>query len=213
MGAADIAARLRESRAAHLAPGVGALLLGPRGTVVAVAGRASAAGARAVDLGAPWHLGSCTKAMTATLLARLAEAGILSIDATLGAIWPTMPMHPGYRDVTLGALARHHGGVPRDPPVTSFAALRRSGAPVTAQRMLLVRQTLRNPPRPDAGYSNLGYILLGAAIETALGRSWEAALAAEVFAPLGIGGHGFGAPPLPMTGHRRQIGRASCRER
>src|SRR5688500_5502372 len=35
-----------------------------------------------------WHLGSDTKAMTATLIARLAERGILGFDETLAQVFP-----------------------------------------------------------------------------------------------------------------------------
>lgn len=50
-----------------------------------------------------WHLGSCTKAMTATLAARLVEQGHIRWDSTIVELVPEMSvkMHPLYATVTL----------------------------------------------------------------------------------------------------------------
>lgn len=53
-----------------------------------------------------FHLGSCTKALTAALVARLVEAGAGSFDATLPALLPeaSATMAPAFRAVTLAEL-------------------------------------------------------------------------------------------------------------
>lgn len=58
-----------------------------------------------------WHLGSNTKAMTAAMIARLAERGELSFDIPNGEYLPDLrdAMHPAYRDVTLAQLLTQHG--------------------------------------------------------------------------------------------------------
>src|SRR5258706_5410637 len=56
-----------------------------------------------IAAGDRWHLGSDGKAMTATLIARLVEAGALSWEAPLSQMLPDLArgMQPQYRDVTL----------------------------------------------------------------------------------------------------------------
>lgn len=61
-----------------------------------------------------WHLGSDTKAFTATLIARLVEQGIMSFDDTLAASFPafTQDLNPAYRSVTVAQLLSHTAGLP-----------------------------------------------------------------------------------------------------
>ena len=62
------------------------------------------AGAKAkVTTADRWHIGSCGKAMTATLIARLVAKRKLSWKATIGRAFPNLrkSMHPAYVDVTL----------------------------------------------------------------------------------------------------------------
>src|SRR5262249_54145855 len=48
-------------------------------------------------------------------------------------------------------------------------------------------EPLESPPGTVARYSDLGFILLGATVENALGTSLDAAFARRIAAPLGIG--------------------------
>ena len=50
-----------------------------------------------------WHIGSDTKAFTATLIARLVEQGVMRFDDTLAASFPAFAeaMDPAYRNVTM----------------------------------------------------------------------------------------------------------------
>src|SRR3954452_2316694 len=59
-----------------------------------------------------FHLGSCTKSMTATLIATLVEEGKLSWDTILAQAFPDLVdlMNPAYRSVTLEQLFAHRGG-------------------------------------------------------------------------------------------------------
>src|SRR5262245_61994807 len=63
-----------------------------------------------------FHIGSCTKAMTATLCGILVEERKLSFDRTLAEAFPAMKsrMHEQYRQVTLAQLLTHRGGLPGD---------------------------------------------------------------------------------------------------
>ena len=61
-----------------------------------------------------WHLGSNTKAMTATLVARLIEQGQLSWDTTVADVFSDkdFEIHPDFRGVTLLQLLSHRAGLP-----------------------------------------------------------------------------------------------------
>src|SRR5262245_3344956 len=51
-----------------------------------------------------FHIGSCTKSMTATLAAMLIEEGKLRWDTTLAEVFPGLKMNPQYERVTLEQL-------------------------------------------------------------------------------------------------------------
>ena len=151
------------------------------------------------------HIGSCTKAMTAVMVARLSTAGKLSPDTTLAECFPAVRAAEGgalatsrWGSVTIDDLLRHTSGAPANP---DWWALHRAhpGDPVAARRGLL--EWLLSQPRPaEPGflYSNVGYALLGHVVESSAGKPWEDLVAEEVFQPLGIGTAGFG--PLPEEG-------------
>jgi CubicO group peptidase (beta-lactamase class C family) len=67
----------------------------------------------------------------------------------------------------------------------------------------VVERILGGAPTGTRGafeYANANYILVGAAIERIKGQSWEAAIQAELFAPLGLTSAGFGAPTANTAG-------------
>src|SRR4051812_25518106 len=61
-----------------------------------------------------WHLGSDTKSMTATLIARLVEKGFLRYDDTMAKVFPGVAarMDPTMHDVTVAQLLTHTSGLP-----------------------------------------------------------------------------------------------------
>lgn len=146
-----------------------------------------------------WELGSCVKAMTATLVAAAVDAGKLSFDDTLPKLFPDANVHPSLAVVTLDAVLQHHGGFDRDPPK---ALLDKAAASkdVAAARAALVRELLAKPAAHTPGtysYSNAGYLVIAAALERALGKPYEAAMRERVFTPLGMSSCGFGSPTSP----------------
>jgi CubicO group peptidase (beta-lactamase class C family) len=56
-----------------------------------------------------WHLGSLTKAMTATLAAMLVERGVLSWTTSVQDVFPQLvdSIRPGFRDVQIDELLSH----------------------------------------------------------------------------------------------------------
>jgi CubicO group peptidase (beta-lactamase class C family) len=153
-----------------------------------------------VDNGDSWHLGSVTMSVTATLVARLAEAGAIGWDDTAGALLGAAApaMHPSYRGVTFRHLLSHRSGLPRNLPLAQFKLYARDLSDPREERREYTRQALAmeplGPPAATYAYSNSGYIVAGAMLEARLGASWEALIAAHLFQPLGLGSAGFGAP-------------------
>ena len=200
-GTREVAEALDAIRLRHDVPALA-------GAIVTTGGldRAAAAGTRRRGAEAPattndlWHLGSCTKAMTAVLLARLMEKGGPDWEAPLVKTFPEAPgpIHPGWTNVTLRHLVEHRAGLPANLDWASFG---RGGAPVADQRIAVVRQALSAAPRSPPGsayeYSNLGYVIAGAAAEQAAGVPWEEAIRREVFDPLGMKRTGFGGTGTP----------------
>ena len=173
-----------------------------RGTDLAALG---AVGDRRVGVNDPvettdrFHLGSCTKSMTATLIARLVEQGLLDWKASVAEIFPDLrkAIHPGYRAVTLVQLLSHRAGMPyiRGP---DRAPLRALAGPLPEQRRTVVASALRQAPASEPGsrfeYSNVGYLVAGAMAEQTTGQAWEELMRRLVFGPLGMTTAGFGAP-------------------
>ena len=147
-----------------------------------------------------WHLGSCTKSMTATLAGMLVDEGKLSWHTTIGEVFPDLQgsMRQSWHHVTLEQLLTHRSGAPEHPPVDLWAeALEQKGTP-TEQRLAILRGMVCQQPEVTHGkkfiYSNEGYAIAGAMIERVTGSSWEDLLRERLFEPLGMTTAGFGAP-------------------
>lgn len=140
------------------------------------------------------HLGSCTKAMTAVLVARAISNGDLKWETTLAEIFPNelLLVASSWNDVTVDELLRHRSGCPAN---ALWSTLNRQtpGDPVAARREML--RWLAEKPRPASRgylYSNVGYALLGHIVETVEGKPWQLLIQSELFQPLGIESAGFG---------------------
>lgn len=148
-----------------------------------------------------WHLGSNTKAMTATLIGIYVDRGTLKWTDTVATLFEGWKIDPGYAQITLDQLIRHAGGAPGQPPDDLWAQLWADGANPDA-RAKFVKALLARPPAQKPGtfvYSNAGYMIAGAALEKATGKRWEDLIRDELFAKLGMTTCGFGAPGQPNT--------------
>jgi CubicO group peptidase (beta-lactamase class C family) len=197
----DLSARLEPIRAAEQLPALG-MAVWRGGTLIAigVAGqRKNEEGTAAVTVDDQWHLGSDTKAMTATLIGIYVDRGVLHWDDTVATLFAGATIDPGYAKVTLDQLLGHRGGAPEQPPAALWKALvagRTTDEPAHA-RAVFVDGVLAQPPAQPPGtyaYSNAGYMIAGAALERATGKTWEQLMVADLFAPLGMASCGFGPP-------------------
>ena len=145
----------------------------------------------------PFHLGSCTKAFTATLIGILVDEGKLKWDSTIGELIgrEINGINPDYAPVTIDQLLHHRSGAwPNGPSEVWKAAQNANGTPVE-QRLLYVESILSQPPRFPAGkylYSNAGYAILGFIAETITKTPYETLMEQKVFIPLGLTSAGFG---------------------
>jgi CubicO group peptidase (beta-lactamase class C family) len=147
-----------------------------------------------------FHIGSCTKSMTATLTGMLIEAGKLKWETTIADIFPELKgkMDKQYEPVTVEQLLHHRGGVPGEPPADAWAeAWKENGTP-TQQRRKFIEAVLSRPPAAAPGtkmiYSNQGYAIVGAMLEKITGTNFEALMTEKLFRPLHMDSAGFGAP-------------------
>src|SRR5258705_13398754 len=137
---------------------VAAVLRGERIIAQGAAGVRKRGTAERITLDNQFHLGSCTKAMTATLVSMLVEEGKLNWTTTLGELFAdtVKPMHPAWEKVTLRQVLAHRAGLPFEPdglaPV--FGLLRELMRPARAragtlpqQRLEIARQGLSRPAR------------------------------------------------------------------
>ncbi len=154
-----------------------------------------------VTVGDKYHLGSCTKPMTATLAAILIEDGLLTWETTISeALKGKARIHRDFRDVTIEQLLAHVGGFSSHcPPSVWKKAFRNQGKiPATEQRMEFVKALLQEKPGYEPGtktvYSNQGYAVVGVILESLSDQPWEQLMSERVFEPLGMTSAGFREP-------------------
>jgi CubicO group peptidase (beta-lactamase class C family) len=163
-----------------------------------------------VTLDDKYHIGSCTKSMTATLGAILIESGRLTWETTISEVFPHVALHEDYRKVTFRQLVTNTSGTPDDIEPGLWSRLFERKGTEREQRRQLVEAILTQPPAYAPGskqvYSNAGFAIAGAMLETLMDQPYEQLLAERVLKPLGLQSAGFRAPATvgkvdqPQTG-------------
>jgi CubicO group peptidase (beta-lactamase class C family) len=159
-----------------------------------------------------FHLGSCTKAMTATLAATFVEDGKLRWNSTLKELLPSdFKIHPDFQNVTYDMLLAHRAGFAKDVDRELYNEISDPDMDTTLARGKVVMKMIKNKPEVTAGdfkYSNVGYILAGFILEVISGKSWEDLMRERIFSQLVMNSCGFGATsdpenlnPLQPWGH------------
>ncbi|NQE93817.1 serine hydrolase domain-containing protein [Nocardia terpenica] len=167
-----------------------------------------------VTVGDCWHLGSDTKAMTATLIGLFVDRGIFRFEDCLGELLAGGPPCPGeaglvgaavhrdYAGVTVEQLLHHRGGTPENFPDDIWDLMASNNVEASVGRAEMVRAVLARPRAQVPGqfaYSNVGYIVLGMLLEQRCGISWESLIRTELFTALRMYSSGFGAPSASET--------------
>lgn len=138
-----------------------------------------------------YRIGSITKTLTAVLVLRLRDEGLLDLDDRLDAHLPGTAAG----GVTIGALLAHTAGLVAEPPGPWWE--RTPGALRPELPDVLPETPYVYPPGRRFHYSNPGYALLGALVEKVRGTPWAEALRVEVLEPLGMRRTG----PDPVAPH------------
>lgn len=200
----DLGPLLTERVAKHGMPALAALVSkGDRTIAVGVAGVRVRGGLVAVTLDDRWHIGSCTKSMTATLTAMLVADGKIAWEATPVTIFPELAekMDPAWKSATLARLVSNTSGTVGDLLTVHpdlWSRFWQNDLTSVEQRQLLVRMLTALPPEKPPGtayiYSNAGFSIAGAMLEQVSGAAYEDLLRTRLFKPLGMKSAGFGAP-------------------
>jgi CubicO group peptidase (beta-lactamase class C family) len=207
MDAAALGAVLQTQVEANGVPALTAAIIGASGVWVSAAAGVRVAGRPdPATVNDRWHIGSDTKAMTAALYARYVDQGRARWGATVPQLLPRIPdIDPAWNTTTIEQLLSHTSGV-GDVDGSWITARRSDGSSLADQRIATVGDALSRPPDRSPGtyaYSNLGYIIAGAAIEHIAGLSWENATRQQLFEPLAMANSGFGPPQGDAPqGHR-----------
>src|SRR5215207_3020573 len=147
----------------------------------AASGRADVDKNRDTSTSTVYPIGSVSKEFTAALVLKLVDRGRVSLTAPIGKY--LQGLNPELSAVSIEQLLNHTSGVPRDvrQPDRRFESL-------SSEALLQMAAGAKLDAKPGTafGYSNAGYMLLGALVEKGHGKSYGAALHDEIAAPLGL---------------------------
>jgi CubicO group peptidase (beta-lactamase class C family) len=205
----NVASLLGPIREQHKLPALAAIVIdGDEIIAQGAVGFRSNGSPEAAAVDDQWHIGSCTKSMTATAIALLVEHGTMSWALTVGEAFPELTMDPAWKGVTVEQLLTNHGGAPANLDADGLweRLWKFSGTPGEA-RMMLVKGVTSRPPEAPPGtkfiYSNAGFAIAGAMAERAANRPWEDLMRDVLFQPLGMASAGYGPPgDMQPRGHR-----------
>ncbi|NKB42660.1 MAG: serine hydrolase [Alphaproteobacteria bacterium] len=139
------------------------------------------------------RIGSITKPLTAIAALQQVDAGTLDLDADINQyLFPYQVPDTYAEPVTAHHILTHQSGF--DVDISYLFGPRfeteKLGAEEVERRLIRIRR-----PGEVASYDNLGFGVLGLAIEGASGRSYEKVVEEDIFRPLGMTGSYIGLPP------------------
>lgn len=167
---------------------------------VAIDGRlvwAGAVGWSDIESGTPitpatrFRIGSTSKALTATALARLVEAGDIDLDTPIERYLEPLP-NPAWASITPRQLASHMAGMPHYKQNTDWIGLYQTVSlqshfeQVTDAVNVFDGSELLFEPGTDFHYSTLGTVLLGAVMADVADTSYRDLMHEQVFRPAGM---------------------------
>lgn len=141
-----------------------------------------------------FHLGSCGKILTSTLIHKLVEEQKLNFKETIDSIFPEIKIHKKFQQITIAQLLTHSSGLQEN--YTDFKDFSNTKTP-SKIRYLLLQEVLSNPKfihKNEFNYSNLGYIILGSIIEKITDKPFEESVKKYIFQVFKMKSAGFGAP-------------------
>ncbi len=148
-------------------------------------GAQDALNTRPVTPGTRFCIGSAGKMFTAVGILQLVQSGRLNLADTIAMCLPEYPDTPLARSVTVRQLLTHSGGTGDFFGAVYDAHAAELRTPSDFVRMFGRRDPLF-APGSRWGYSNFGFILLGAILEQVSGQRWDAYLERNVFSVAGM---------------------------
>lgn len=150
-----------------------------------------------VQPGMRFRIASISKPITAAMILRLIELGLLKLDdRVFDFLKIALPADadPRLKKITIQHLLHHTAGFDRDksfdPMFRPLIIAKDQKTRPPAGPMEIIHYMTRRPLDFDPGeryaYSNFGYCLLGRVIEKATGLSYEAAVQKHVLTPIGV---------------------------
>ena len=141
--------------------------------------------------GTVFDLASVTKVVGTTAMAMiLYERGLVDVEAPVVGVVPELASDD-FRsgDVTFRMLLAHSSGLPAYEKLFLRAQIR------DALLQEAFKVTLKYPPGTHAEYSDIGFIILGVALERIAGESLDSFCQREIFGRLGMAATTFNPPP------------------
>jgi dipeptidyl aminopeptidase/acylaminoacyl peptidase/CubicO group peptidase (beta-lactamase class C family) len=200
--------RLAELAARHRVPGavLGILRVGRAGADDDLV--EAAYGVLNVDTGVEtttdsvFQIGSMSKVWTATVVMQLVDEGLLDLDAPIVEVLPELRLaDPDVtKQVTMRHLLTHTSGIDGDV----FTDTGRGDDCLEKYVALLGDGAQNHPLGATWSYCNAGFSLIGRVIEKLTGGTWDEAMRARLFVPLGL--EHTGTLPEDVLLHRGAVG-------
>jgi CubicO group peptidase (beta-lactamase class C family) len=140
--------------------------------------------ARPLDSATRMRIGSVTKTFTAVLVLQARDAGLLTLDDTLGDHLDVS----AHGALTLRRLLSHTAGLQREPYGDVWDTLQMPG--MAGFLADVAKAEALYPQSRRFHYSNLAYALLGEVVSRRFGESWAELVAKRIAGPLGLAATG-----------------------
>lgn len=142
-----------------------------------------------------FHLGSCAKAFTATLMLKMMDEGKLDIEDSITTYLPELEANK-FSDIKIKHLLSHSSGIVYGLDESVREKMYSDDLTPAQGRILMVKylnQVERIAPAGEVyEYSNVGYTLLGHIIENVEQKPFEDAITEKLFKPFGMTSCSFG---------------------
>jgi CubicO group peptidase (beta-lactamase class C family) len=145
-----------------------------------------------------FHIGSDSKAITATIAGQFVEEGKLRWDSTPADVFPELKpgMNPEFAKIRLDQLLSHSSGLSDKGLGDLMERSFQQEGNMNDVRYWMVKETagkeLDHPRGSRFDYCNLCYVIAGAMLERTGKTTWEELVEARIFRPLDLKTAGFG---------------------
>jgi CubicO group peptidase (beta-lactamase class C family) len=144
-----------------------------------------------------FDLGSINKSFTQVAIGQLMSQGELTLDDPISKHLPDYPNAEAADKITIRHLLDHTSGLGDIFTGEFFNASKSSFRSPSDFFILFAAHPLNSEPGERQSYSNAGYMVLGAIIESISGQPYAQYVAEHIFDPAGMTGAGFFAQDEP----------------